>query len=134
VVVYASDHGQSFAENDRKNAHCDWQDVNSSQASIPILVFGKPGVAAFPDGVDTLQGKASGFQIFSSLLVWMGYVEDEVIGKYPDPLWYPGSAFQLFLSGHIAGRYGFSLKQFDTDEFAPIEGQCFNSLWLENEC
>ncbi|MFQ5708100.1 MAG: sulfatase-like hydrolase/transferase [bacterium] len=113
VLLYTSDHGQSIKEGSSSATHCTTANPPSSHAAVPLFVMGKKATDFFTNGVSELQNHVSHFQIFPSLLIWMGYDVAPVQEKYGVPLWVYDSTPRKFLSGDLFGRgSNFSLNEF----------------------
>ncbi len=117
LILYTSDHGQSFHENSANLTHCDWLTPSSSQASVPLLIFGTALDRYFSGNTAQLKDRLSQFQVFSSLLVWMGYSEAEITKQYGPALWSLPQEPRQFLSGNVFGGYGYKLNTFDPQTF-----------------
>lgn len=112
VVVYTSDHGQSFLEGGA--THADRLDPPVSQANVPLLTWGQQIEQRFPDGAQPFHDKTSHFQIFPTLLIVMGYPEDAVVPRHGQPLWGTPPSPRVFVSGDVFGRGIARVNTFDS--------------------
>lgn len=114
TVIYTSDHGQSVEDGGRGvGTHGKVTSPPITQASVPLLVFGKTAEARLRIHSNNIREKASHFQIVPSLLIAMGYPEDQVVPRFGLPLWRPLIGPRLFLSGDLYGRGRAHLNTFD---------------------
>ena len=116
VVLYTSDHGQSFKEGNGLSTHADRSDPPPTQANVPLVGWGRLFATRFPDGVMHARGRADHFQLFPTMLVLMGYDEAEVTSRYGQPLWGPPPTARVFLSGDVFGRGIVHLNAYDNAE------------------
>lgn len=113
LVVYTSDHGQILdgAGGRRVTPHATQEDPPSEQAAVPLilLAFGERTREAVSEAFDpAVRDRASGFEIFPTLLEVAGYARsDATRGRVPSLL--DGSAprpGRVFVSGNIFARDG----------------------------
>ncbi len=116
VIIYTSDHGQSIAENGLSITHCDWVNPRSSQATVPLLLFGSALKEFLPKGPGELFNNSSQFQIFPSVLSLLGYSEETYHRQYGLPLWRPNPGVRQYLSGNIFGWPGYAINEYTVPE------------------
>jgi glucan phosphoethanolaminetransferase (alkaline phosphatase superfamily) len=110
LVVYTSDHGQSFGPT--KGSRQPWphgvvEDPPLEQAAVPIVVaaVGQPVISWVSEHYDDASfDRTSQFEIFPGLLQAAGYTPSDVPGLFTS-LFDPGSAppERMFLSGNLFG-------------------------------
>jgi hypothetical protein len=113
VVLYTSDHGQSFKERRGVSTHGDRVDPPVSQANVPLLAWGDAVTRRFPEGVGTRRDRLDHFRLFPTELILMGYDEREVRLRYGLPLWETALTERTFLSGDLFGRGIVHINAFD---------------------
>jgi hypothetical protein len=114
VVIYTGDHGQSIEHGGLGvGTHGKVMAPPRSQATVPLLVFGPPAESRLRPVLPEVFDRASHFQVFPSLLIMMGYPEDEVIKRFGQPLWVPETGAREFLSGDLFLRGRAFLNRFD---------------------
>jgi lipid A ethanolaminephosphotransferase len=116
VVLYTSDHGQSFKEQMGVSTHADRRNPPASQANVPLLAWGGFLEQRFPDRGSALRDRTDHFRLFPSQLILMGYEEAEVKVRYGPPLWAAPSPRRVFLSGDLFGRGIVQINGFDEKE------------------
>lgn len=104
VLLYTSDHGQSLHDKITKSTHCITLDPPSSSAAAAMFLMGGYSNKFFAGGVARKKNRVSHFQVFPSVLVFMGYAEQEVLQRYGDPLWINENKPRYFISGDLFGR------------------------------
>jgi len=115
LVIYTADHGQSLEEPDFEpgrdvSPHATAIDPPAAQASVPLilLAFGPRTRAAIEARFHpVLVDRASGFEIFSTLLESAGYARDE-LGDFSASL-FDAEALRrerLFASGNVFAQEG----------------------------
>lgn len=105
VVFYTGDHGQSIEQGgEGTGTHGKVADPPLSQASVPMLAFGRMADEKLRPVAHALQDKTSHFQLFPSLLVMMGYPEAEASARFGPPLWKPLEGPRVFVSGDLFAR------------------------------
>jgi glucan phosphoethanolaminetransferase (alkaline phosphatase superfamily) len=119
VVLYTSDHGQSFKERRGVSTHGDRVNPPVTQANVPLLAWGDQLTRRFPDGVGDRRDRLDHFRLFSTQLILMGYDEREVRFRYGLPLWETAVTERTFLSGDLFGRGIVHINAFDEQEDAP---------------
>jgi hypothetical protein len=82
VVLYTSDHGQSFNEGPRISTHANRVAPPVSQARVPLLGWGSLLKQRFPEGAASVRDRVSHYEIFPTMLILMGYGESEVVSRY----------------------------------------------------
>jgi len=91
VVIYTSDHGQNMFESPSKFFHCNTIKPALAEGMVPLFVAtGNAEIGR--DLVSTLDqhfGRSSHFEIFPTLLDWMGYSEEFVAYRYGLKLYGP---------------------------------------------
>lgn len=123
VVLYTSDHGQSFKEGSRTSTHGNRIAPPKSQAKVPLLGWGGLLKQRFPDGIAAFRDRVSHYQVFPTLLVLMGFDEAEVVSRYGPPLWDPPDGGRVFLSGDVFGRGSVRFNAFDDVADPPVTGK-----------
>jgi lipid A ethanolaminephosphotransferase len=122
LLVYTSDHGQSgLLPEEIEGApgfpHATPVDPPRAQAAVPLLVLAigaevRPAMAArYHPG---LRDRASGFEIFPTLLVAAGYREEEVAARHLPSLFDAQAPRgpRIFVSGNLFGRgHGYENRQ-----------------------
>jgi glucan phosphoethanolaminetransferase (alkaline phosphatase superfamily) len=105
VVVYTSDHGQNLLDDGTPVTHCRRLTPLIQEAVVPLMVFTEIQSlrTAFQRSAVINQHRASGFQIFPTLLTLMGFAEGEVRDTYYDDLFVFQDTPLGFTSGPIAG-------------------------------
>ena len=116
VVLYTSDHGQSFKERRGISTHADRMNPPASQANAPLLAWGELLARHFPEGVADYRDRMDHFHLFPTQLMLMGYPESRVVSRYGTPLWGSPRDSRIFLSGDIFGRGIVRINEFDTQE------------------
>jgi glucan phosphoethanolaminetransferase (alkaline phosphatase superfamily) len=116
VVLYTSDHGQSFKERRGISTHADRMDPPPTQANAPLLAWGELLEQRFPEGVAGSRDRLDHFQLFPTQLILMGYPESEVVSRHGAPLWGPPREDRIFLSGDLFGRGIVRINDFDAEE------------------
>ncbi len=86
IIVYTSDHGQSILEGNSVMTHCS-SNPPATQAIVPLFLFGNKINRYFYGDISHLVNTRSHFQIFSTLLNFMGYNSSEVEKNYGKNLW-----------------------------------------------
>lgn len=105
VIFYTSDHGQSIERGgEGTGTHGKVVDPPLSQVSVPMLAFGSMVEEKLRPVVEAMHNKTSHFQLFSSLLVMMGYPEAQTIARHGPPLWKDVEVPRLFISGDLFAR------------------------------
>ncbi|MHC4420909.1 MAG: sulfatase-like hydrolase/transferase [Planctomycetota bacterium] len=113
VVLYTSDHGQSFKERRGVSTHADRRNPPASQANVPLIAWGGFLEQRLPDGASALRDRTGHFRLFPSQLILMGYEEAEVTGRYGTPLWAAPPEGRIFVSGDLFGRGIMQINDFD---------------------
>ncbi|MHC4969682.1 MAG: sulfatase-like hydrolase/transferase, partial [Planctomycetota bacterium] len=127
VVLYTSDHGQSFKERRGVSTHADRRNPPASQANVPLIAWGGFLEQRLPDGASALRDRTGHFRLFpsqlilmgyeeaevTSQLILMGYEEAEVTGRYGTPLWAAPPEGRIFVSGDLFGRGIMQINDFD---------------------
>ena len=103
-IVYTSDHGQNLKEGSNPVTHCSTKNPPPREANVPMLIFGEFAKNFFTDNLDLVKDKTSHFQIFPTLLTYMGYDSAELEEVYGHPLWQRDFNQRKFLSGDLYGR------------------------------
>jgi glucan phosphoethanolaminetransferase (alkaline phosphatase superfamily) len=113
VVLYTSDHGQSIQRERGVSSHADRVNPPAIQANVPMLGWGRPLEERFSGGIDAVRNRTSHFQLFPTMLMLMGFDEQDVTSRYGVPLWGPPPEQRVFLSGDIFGRGVVFINPFD---------------------
>jgi glucan phosphoethanolaminetransferase (alkaline phosphatase superfamily) len=113
VVLYTSDHGQSFKERRGVSTHGDRVDPPATQANVPLLAWGDLVTRRFPDGVGPRRDRLDHFRLFPTQLILMGYEQRAVQLHYGLPLWADSFTDRTFLSGDLYGRGIVEINAFD---------------------
>jgi len=107
VIIYTSDHGQNLLDDGTPVTHCRRLFPVIQEAVVPLLVFTQIDELSqrFQEAAERNRDRASGFQIFPTLLTLMGYPEAEVRETYYDDLFVYQKKRLGFTSGPIAGAH-----------------------------
>lgn len=109
VLIYTSDHGQALADGGYKMTHCSKSDVVEGEGLVPIFLWtGNEELSSLlAASAERGQDRMTHFQIFPSLLYFLGYNRNWVKSKYgPDLLSTPPSKRSFWvgdLFGNIRG-------------------------------
>lgn len=105
AVIYTSDHGQAVYNG--KLTHCSTSNVDPREGLVPLLTItnNKRLKARFAKGAKLNVGRASHFQIRSTVLDMMGFPKSEVLQKYGPSMFVQGPANTKFLAGDIFGVF-----------------------------
>lgn len=105
AMIYTSDHGQYFHPG--RLTHCRSFDANPEMALVPLYAMSSDPTEqqALQKGAALLQGKASHFQIASTVLSWMGYSEADLATHYHESLTAGTSETPAFTIGDIFGLF-----------------------------
>lgn len=110
LVVYTSDHGQSFIPGEL--THGSYNSI-AEQGNVPLLLFvcdekGAIFLQKYRTRLEQNINHVSHADIFSTLLVWMGYNKEQVTVEYGDTLLDPITKPRQFYYGNIFGNDPFS--------------------------
>jgi glucan phosphoethanolaminetransferase (alkaline phosphatase superfamily) len=91
VVIYTSDHGQNMFESPSKFFHCNSIKPALTEGVVPLFVAtGNAEIARdLASTLDQHFGRSSHFEIFPTLLDWMGYDKEFVADRYGAKLYGP---------------------------------------------
>jgi glucan phosphoethanolaminetransferase (alkaline phosphatase superfamily) len=91
ILIYTSDHGQNiFRDRGRANTHCtSGTDAAPSEGRVPLLfITGMPHwVGLLTDAAHQNYGRVSHFNLFATLLGFMGFKEDQRLDIRDPPVW-----------------------------------------------
>ena len=111
LITYVSDHGQSlgYKQLGRIITHSTVDNPSVDQANTPMFVLlsetasenlGREMISSMLENKNRL----SHFQVFPSMLYFMGYAKDEINEIYGPTIFDPVAAKRYFVSGDIFGR------------------------------
>lgn len=113
-LIYTSDHGITYSNSGQD--HCALINKTPEQGLVPIVLKGKILFSKFTNkNLLDLKNNSSSFQIFSSLLVLMGYKETDLNQTYEPPLWKSSTQDRFFVSGEIFGRGKFNKNYINSE-------------------
>ena len=105
VIIYTSDHGQSF--NPQRLTHCTIENPDPREALVPLFVI--PAADAmrvrFEAAAKSSQGRSSHFSIAPTILELLGYRRRDVASIYQESLLGPALAKPAFTTGDIFGLF-----------------------------
>ena len=105
VIIYTSDHGQSFGAG--RLTHCSIEDPDPREALVPLFVIPAADTlrARFETAANSSQGLSSHFSIAPTVLELLGYRRRDIAGVYQDSLLEPPVASPAFTTGDIFGLF-----------------------------
>jgi hypothetical protein len=91
VIVYTSDHGQNMFQSPSKLFHCNINYPAIAEGEVPLFVAtGNRQIASdLAETVEQHVGHSSHFEIFPTLLDWMGYDRRFIVSRYGPELYGP---------------------------------------------
>jgi hypothetical protein len=109
LILYTADHGQTMPTRLEPSTHGTAQDPPSQQANVPLLLFPlgegvRRATAPLLQQAAGNANKVSHFQLFSTVLLLMGYDQADVVSSYGPTIFDPPPAPRHFVSGDLFGR------------------------------
>jgi glucan phosphoethanolaminetransferase (alkaline phosphatase superfamily) len=106
TVFYTSDHGQNLLDDGMPATHCRYRTATPNEARVPLFVITGNATAAnrLRKSAEADFNHASGFQLNSTILSFMGYPLDYAESRSGESLFSKYNGRRFFFAGNI--RYG----------------------------
>lgn len=128
ALIYTSDHGQSMMDAGYALCHCSTgEDIAAGEAFVPLFVMSGdlPTRRALEEALPRFRDRATQFDIFATVLAFLGYDWPAVVASYGTGLFGEPSGLSSFLAGFKtstrwveADRSEFRLKALADDRVA----------------
>jgi glucan phosphoethanolaminetransferase (alkaline phosphatase superfamily) len=106
TIFYTSDHGQNLLDDGKPATHCRYRTATPNEARVPLFVITGNTTAAnrLRKSAEAELNHASGFQLNSTIINFMGYPLDYAENRSGTSLFNAYNSRRFFFAGNI--RYG----------------------------
>ncbi|MEI8347877.1 MAG: sulfatase-like hydrolase/transferase [Pseudomonadota bacterium] len=114
LIIYTSDHGQNLMDDPDLMTHCNVQRSIPQEALVPLLIYGGNSslITRLQQTASQNFGHSSHFQIFPTLLFFLGYDQQMTNSQYGPDLLTKSSDKLEYTTGSIAPGLGHRLRWF----------------------